>query len=237
MPLSPLPQTASQIRHITDLVGPQGPIEAILNTGTASASLAAVLCHPYPPAGGSLHNKVVYNATKAVNSLGIPSLRFNFRGVGRSAGVFDHGHGEQEDVLAAVSWVEQHLGLPVLLVGFSFGAYVGLRATCNDPRVTLKASLGFPVRPIAGRDYTFDFLIKCSGPLLFVSGDHDEFCPIPVLEAALASLPARHELSVVSGADHFFAGIPTSPESKLSAMQQVLTTWILQERESVARPA
>ena len=225
-----MPQTASHIRHVTDLVSSEGPLEAILNTGVPAAALGAVVCHPYPPAGGSLHNKVVYNAAKALTSLGIPTLRFNFRGVGRSAGTFDHGNGEQEDVLAAVSWVEQHLALPVLLVGFSFGAYVGLRATCDDPRVKLRVALGFPVKPIAGRDYSFEFLRDCLGPLLFVSGDHDEFCPVPAIEAALASLPTHPQLSIVSGADHFFGGVASSPESKLTAMQDVLATWLLEQQ-------
>ena len=226
---SPLPQAPSHIRHVSDLAGPQGPLEAILNTGSPTAKIAAVVCHPYPPAGGSLHNKVVYNAAKAITSLGVPALRFNFRGVGRSAGSFDHGRGEQDDVLAAVSWVEQQFALPVVLVGFSFGAYVGLRATCQDPRVSLRVALGFPVRPIAGRDYTFEFLKECFGPLLFVSGDQDQFCPIPSLQAALGRLQSRHELSVISDADHFFGGVPSSPAPKLSQMQHAVTTWLLQQ--------
>ncbi len=223
---SPLP---SQIRHIPDLAGPQGPLEAILNTGAPDAPFAAVLCHPYPPAGGSLHNKVIYHAAKAVSALGIPALRFNFRGVGRSAGTFDFGHGEQQDVLAATTWANERLALPILLIGFSFGAYVGLRATCADPRVIARAALGFPVRPIAGRDYTYDFLPLCRGPLLFLSGDHDEFCPVPALHLALSTVGARHQISIIPGADHFFAGVSSSPDSKLPAMQQALTAWLIEE--------
>ncbi len=229
---SSVPQAPSHIRHITDLSGPQGPLEAILNTGLPTAALAAVVCHPYPPAGGSLHNKVVYNAAKAITSLGFPTLRFNFRGVGRSAGVFDYGQGEQDDVRAAVAWVDQNLALPVLLVGFSFGAYVGLRATCDDPRVRLRVGLGLPVRPIAGRDYTFDFLATCPGPLLFISGDHDEFCPIPELEAVLGSLPGANEMNVISGADHFFGGVPSSPAPKLAHMQDALAAWLLRQTDA-----
>lgn len=227
MPSFPSAQPASHIRHVTDLAGPQGPLEAVLNTGSPSAAHAAVICHPYPPAGGSLHNKVVYHAAKAITSLGIPALRFNFRGVGRSAGVFDEGLGEQDDVLAAISWVEQQFALPILLVGFSFGAYVGLRAACLHPAVSLRVALGFPVRPIAGRNYTFEFLTGCRPPLLFVSGDHDEFCPISALQDTLEALAVPHELSVVPGADHFFAGVTASPESKLPNLQSVLTDWLV----------
>lgn len=225
-PASPSP--ASQIRQIDDLIGPAGPLEAVLNTGAADAPLAAVLAHPYPPAGGSLHNKVVYHAMKTFSALGLPSIRFNFRGVGRSAGTFDHGIGEQDDVAAAIEWAHTHLGLPIVFVGFSFGSYVGLRATRYDARVVGRVGLGLPVRAHY-RDYTYEFLPECPGPLLFISGDTDEFSPVGALERVLATLIASHRATIIPGADHFFAGTPASPSPKLSAMQAALGQWLVDE--------
>src|SRR5882757_3485252 len=120
--------TPSQIRSIDNLYGPDGKLEAVLNTGREDAPYAALVCHPYPPAGGTLHNKVVYNAMKTFSSFGLPVVRFNFRGVGLSEGSFDDARGEQDDVRAVLDWMEHNVQLPILLAGFSFGSYVGLRA-------------------------------------------------------------------------------------------------------------
>src|SRR5882724_11336749 len=114
--------TPSQIRSIEDLRGPTGRLEAILNTGCDDAPYAALVCHPHPMGGGTMHNKVVYHTMKAFSSFGLPVLRFNFRSVGLSEGVHDEGHGEQEDVQAALNWVERNLNLPILFAGFSFGS-------------------------------------------------------------------------------------------------------------------
>ena len=134
-----------------------------------------------------MHNKVVYHAMKAFSSFGLPVLRFNFRGVGLSQGEHDHGHGEQEDVRAALDWLDAEFHRPILFAGFSFGAQVGLRACCGDARVAGLIALGLPVHA-AGRDYTYGFLPQCSAPKLFISGDHDEFGPA---RAADRRLPAR----------------------------------------------
>lgn len=218
----------SQIRAVEDLAGPAGRLEAVLNTGAAGAPLAAVVCHPYPPAGGTLHSRVVYHAMKALTGVGLPVLRFNFRGVGQSAGHFDHGIGEQLDVLAAVNYLDRLLHLPILLVGFSFGSYVGLRATCHDPRVVGRIGLGLPVRA-AGRDYTYEFLPACEGPLLFVSGDQDEFSPVEVLREVLLSAQHPQRTVILPGADHFFQGVPESPAPKLDSLRDTIRQWVLDE--------
>ena len=223
-----LPIAPSQIRQIEDLKGPVGRLEAVLNTGAHDAPIAALICHPYPPAGGTLHNKVVYHAMKALTALGLPVLRFNFRGVGRSEGHFDHGRGEEEDVRSAVDYLDRSLGLPILLVGFSFGSYVGLRATCSDQRLIGRIGLGLPVRA-AGRNYTYEFLPECGGPLLFVSGDHDQFSPAEVLDKILTTASAAQRTVIVAGADHFFQGVPGSPASKLDRMQTAISAWVLDE--------
>ena len=172
-----------------------------------------------------MHNKVVYHAMKAFSATGLPVLRFNFRGTGLSEGSFDDGRGEQGDVKAALDWIDQKLGLPMLFAGFSFGSYVGLRACCDDRRVKGRVGLGLPVRA-AGRDYTYEFLRGCEGPRLFISGDRDQFSPKEVLEPVFASLPEPKRLVWVAGADHFFQGVPESPGPKLAVMQEAIRSWL-----------
>jgi alpha/beta superfamily hydrolase len=173
-----------------------------------------------------MHNKVVYHAAKAFSYFGLPTLRFNFRGTGLSEGAHDDGRGEIDDVHAALDWLAARFNLPILFAGFSFGSNVGLRACCGDPRVRGLVGLGLPVRA-AGRDYRYDFLPACgSVPKLFISGDHDEFSPRGTLEAYLVSASQPRDIIFVEGADHFFAGIPSSPEPKLDVMSAALRTWI-----------
>src|SRR5271156_7035704 len=105
--------TTSQIKSIDNLRGPAGRLEALLNTGRDDAPYAALVCHPHPAGGGTMHNKVVYHAMKAFSSFGLPVLRFNFRGVGLSEGEFDDGLGEQSDVRAALNWLEGTFKLPI----------------------------------------------------------------------------------------------------------------------------
>ena len=218
---SPYP---SHVRQVEDLFGPAGRLEAVLNTGSPDSPLCAVITHPYPPAGGTMHTKVVYHAMKTLTSLGIPVLRFNFRGVGLSSGTFDHGHGEQEDVLAALAWLQGTFDRPILFAGFSFGSYVGLRACCSDQRVLARVALGLPVRA-AGRDYTYEFLDQCPGPMLFLSGGEDEFCPSDILTRIVGEQPDR-QIVLIPGADHFFQGTPSSPASRLGEMQAAIRHWL-----------
>ena len=114
------------------LNGPAGRLEAILNRGSADARYAAVVCHPHPMFGGTMHNKVVFHAMKALNHFGFPVLRFNFRGAGLSEGVHAEGDGERDDVRAALDWLAKEYRLPIIFAGFSFGAAVGMRVACPD---------------------------------------------------------------------------------------------------------
>ena len=215
----------SQILSIEDLHGPAGRLEAVLNSGRPDAAYAVLLCHPHPKGGGTMHNKVVYHAMKAFSSLGLPVLRFNFRSVGLSEGEFDEGRGEQEDVRAALDWLERSLGLPVLLAGFSFGSHMGLRVACGDPLVKGLIALGLPVHA-EGRDYSYDFLANCAQPKLFISGDHDQFGPRAQVEAAVANAPEPKRLVWIEGAEHFFQGTAQSPGPKLNLMQQEILQWL-----------
>jgi alpha/beta superfamily hydrolase len=215
----------THLRTIDDLQGPAGRLEALLNTGVLDAPFAALIAHPHPPSGGTMHNKIVYHAMKAFTQFGLPVLRFNFRGTGLSEGAHDEGNGEVDDVRAAVDYLEKLTGLPIIFAGFSFGSNVGLRATCGDARVAGLIGLGLPVLA-AGRDYTYGFMRECSQPKLFISGDEDEFCPGDVLDEVLASAPQPWERVIVAGADHFFQGVPSSPEAKLGVMQGLIGDWL-----------
>jgi len=186
------------------LEGPAGRLEALLNTGAENATHAAVVCHPHPLFGGTLHNKVVFHTMKALNSFGFPVLRFNFRGAGLSHGEHDLGNGEVEDVLTALNWLDEEFHLPLLFAGFSFGAAVGLRAACPDARVQALIGVGVPAIPVAAdtetpRVYTFDFLRECSKPKLFVSGARDSFGPRANLEALVATAAEPDKLVVIEG--------------------------------------
>jgi alpha/beta superfamily hydrolase len=200
------------------LNGPTGQLEALLNAGSPDASHAAVVCHPHPIYGGTLHNKVVFHAMKALNALGMPVLRFNFRGTGLSQGEHDRGNGEVEDVRTALDWLDQEFHLPMIFAGFSFGAAVGLRAACLDPRVEAVVSLGTPISPVDDRSYDYDFLKTCTKPKLFVSGSRDQFASKAKLEALVAPLLEPKKLVIIEAADHFFEG-------RLREMREAVENW------------
>jgi alpha/beta superfamily hydrolase len=186
------------------LEGPAGRLEAILWTPVRSKSplLAAVICHPHPLFGGTMHNKVVYNTAKTLDALGIPALRFNFRGAGLSAGEHDKGRGELGDVQAALDHLAaQFPGIPLLLAGFSFGSVVGLRVGCRDARVSELIGIGIPVN-----NSDFSFLANCPKPKLFVHGANDKFGVRKKVEQTVAALTGENRLVVIEDADHFFAG-------------------------------
>jgi alpha/beta superfamily hydrolase len=207
------------MRTIEDLHGPAGRLEALLNPPVVPAlPFAVLLCHPHPLFGGTFHNKVVYHAMKTFIGLGFPLLRFNFRGAGRSEGVHDNGIGEQQDVRAALDWLDAEYRLPILAAGFSFGAHMALRAGCADERVAGLVSLGTPVQA-ADRTYTYEFLSGCRKPKLFLSGSADEFGPVAKLEAALACAAEPKQLIWITNAGHFFTGA-------LDMLQSALRGWL-----------
>lgn len=211
--------TASHDSRNFFLEGPVGRLEAILWTPSASARqrapLAAVVCHPHPLFGGTMHNKVVYQAAKSLDALGLPVLRFNFRGAGLSAGKHDQGEGEKGDVRAALDFLgKQFPGVPLLLAGFSFGASVGLRVGCEEPKVSHLIGLGIPVN-----SSDLSFLRQCEKPKLFVHGSQDQYGAIEKVKRLVASLPGENHLVVVEGVDHFFAG-------KLNELDAAITNWV-----------
>jgi len=196
--------------------GPAGRLEALLNFGTTNAAHAGLVCHPHPMFGGTMHNKVVFHAMKALHSFGFPVLRFNFRGTGLSEGQHD-GRDEVRDVQAALAWLKQEFHLPILFAGFSFGAARGLRACCPDPDVHALISLGTPVEA-EGRLYSYKFLAECRKPKLFLSGDHDQFGPHEAVEEIVAAAAEPKELVFIPG-DHFFQG-------HLNEMRLTIESWL-----------
>ncbi|HET6935323.1 MAG TPA: alpha/beta family hydrolase [Candidatus Angelobacter sp.] len=200
------------------LDGPSGRLEALLNEGRPDASHVALVCHPHPLYGGTMHNKVVYRAMKALNAFGFPALRFNFRGAGLSEGEHDRGHGEVDDVRAGLEWLDAEFHKPIIFCGFSFGAATGLRAACADPRVVGLISLGTPVA-VEGRVYAYKFLQDCARPKLFVSGSRDQFSPAEALRELVEGAQEPKEMVLVEGADHFFEG-------HLPEMQAAIHDWV-----------
>jgi uncharacterized protein len=203
------------------LHGPAGRLEAVLWTplhGT-QPPIAAVVCHPHPLFGGTLHNKVVYQAAKSLDAPGLAVLRFNFRGAGLSAGKHDHGIGEQEDVRAALDFLAKEFApAPLLLAGFSFGCWVGLRVGCEDPRVKSLIGIGTPVN-----NTDFSFLHACAKPKLFVHGSNDVHGDVRTLRELVPSLPGQNQLVVVEGADHFFTG-------KLGQLGTAIENWLRHQK-------
>ncbi|HEY1766312.1 MAG TPA: alpha/beta fold hydrolase [Terracidiphilus sp.] len=210
-----------------ELHGTAGRLEALLSQGVPDAKFAALVCHPHPLGGGSLHNKVVYHAAKALNDpglgLGFPVLRFNFRGVGRSEGKH-HGAAEVEDVLTAIDWLQTEFNLPIVAAGFSFGAAMVLQACCHAgvrPGVRALVALGLPIAA-QDRAYEYSFLNDVIIPKLFLSGDHDEFASSAQLRQVFASAAEPKRLIFLPGADHFFTG-------QLETMQQALAGWLKEQ--------
>jgi alpha/beta superfamily hydrolase len=194
-----------------------GRLEAIIKEPSGSVAGVALVLHPHPLGGGTMHNKVVFRAAAALNDAGLITLRINFRGVGQSTGEHDEGRGELEDVRAGLAYLaESHPGKRTTMCGFSFGARVGLEVGVLDERVGDLITIGTPVDK-----YDFSFLQQCRKPLLFVHGDNDEFGDLERLQILVDQLKphADVEVSVIRGAGHFFEG-------HLDELKQVITDWM-----------
>ena len=212
-----------------DLQGSAGRLEALLNEGVRDSQYCGLVCHPHPLGGGTMHNKVVYHAMKVLNApewgLRWPVLRFNFRGTGLSEGRHD-GLAESADVITAIEWLRAENALPIILVGFSFGAAMAIRASCESQsktQVNLRAlvALGLPTQGF-GQTYQYPVLAECRLPKLFLSGDGDSFAPQQDLRKVVEHAADPKQLLFVPGADHFFKG-------RLEAMQRALAGWLKEQ--------
>jgi alpha/beta superfamily hydrolase len=204
---------------------PHGRLEAILKEPRGERRGVALVLHPHPLGGGTMHNKVVFRAAAALNEAGLITLRVNFRGVGQSTGTHDEGYGEQDDVRAGLDYLaEKYPGQEITLCGFSFGARVGLEVGIADNRVVRLISIGTPVDK-----YDFTFLERCRKSTLFVHGENDEYGNVSRLRELVDQIAAHTsaELRVIKGAGHFF-------DDQLDELKRVITEWILSEPPAVA---
>ncbi len=209
-----------------DIPAPHGFLDGLLRLPDSppgeweTPRMAAVVCHPHPQFGGTMHNKVVFRITQALVDLGMPALRFNFRGVGRSTGAYDEGRGEADDVRAALDTLtERYPSVPLLLAGFSFGAWIGLPVGCADSRVTHLVGAGVPVSLLSN-----DELKGCAKPKLIVQGALDQYGPQPALETWYARIPEPKRLSIIPNADHFFTHQQTELyEALISGVREIIS--------------
>jgi alpha/beta superfamily hydrolase len=199
------------LRHV-DLYGSAGRLEALYRDLQDPAAVA-VVCHPHPLGGGTLHNKVVFRAARGLEAANVATLRFNFRGVGQSAGRHEAGEGEQADVQAAIAWcLRKHPGKKLLVGGFSFGSGVASRVACELPNVDGIFLIGTPVNK-----YDFGYLRHCEKPMLFLHGTQDEHGDAEKVEKLVQGI-RNAESVVVTGADHFFT-------KQLEAVEETMRQW------------
>ena len=201
---------------------PHGRLEAILKEPrTEKVHGVALVLHPHPLFGGTMHNKVVFRAAAALNDVGLITLRINFRGVGQSTGEHDEGQGEREDVRAGLDYLAtNHPDSKITLAGFSFGARVGLEVGVADDRVARLISIGTPIDK-----YDFSFLEQCRKPILFVHGERDEFGNVDRLRELVARIAARApaQLRIIEGAGHFF-------DDQLNELKFAITAWMAYDK-------
>jgi alpha/beta superfamily hydrolase len=177
-----------------------GHLEMALRNPEGVPRGGAVFCHPHPVQGGTMHTKAVYRASRALNDVGFRTLRFNFRGVGYSTGTFDDGIGEEEDVQAALDWLE--LGLrahPLVVGGLSFGSMVGLKVGVEDSRVVALVAMGTPIHV-----YDYSYLASTHKPVLVIQGEQDEFGSGQEALGAFGGLGDHVTILIIPGAGHLF---------------------------------
>lgn len=190
--------------HVT-IPGSTAPLEGLLDPGALPAPRAAVVFgHPHPQQGGTMHTKAVYQGAKGLVRIGCAVLRFNFRGVGASPGIFDHGRGEVDDYRAALTFMHaRYPDAPLWAAGFSFGAWIALETGAADPRVS--ALIGI-APPVSREGYSFAATLASTKPKFLVQGEFDELCPVKDLWAFYARLQEPKEIVVIEGATHLFEG-------------------------------
>ena len=186
-----------------EIPGAVGPLEARLDLPAGAPRAVAVFAHPHPQYGGTMHTKALYQAAKAATRIGVAALRFNFRGVGLSAGTFDEGEGEAGDFEAAVRYADARFpGLPIWAAGMSFGSWVALRVGAAHPRVSLLLAIAPPVGT-----YSYDDVKASHKPTFLIHGEEDEVAPVQLVRRLYGELSEPKELVVIEGADHVFDGM------------------------------
>jgi alpha/beta superfamily hydrolase len=187
---------------LREIRGPAGPLEVLLDAPDAAPRAAAVFAHPHPLHGGTMHTKAVYQASKALARIDVAVLRFNFRGVGRSAGIHTGGQGEMADFRASLDYMAgRYPGLPLWAAGFSFGSYVALTAGAEDARVHVLLGIGAAVDR-----YDYEAVIHSDKPKFLLHGEFDELIPLRAVKKFYAQLAEPKDLVIIDGADHLFNG-------------------------------
>jgi alpha/beta superfamily hydrolase len=208
-------------QQVVTFEGPAGSLEGLLSIPEQPGAYVGIVCHPHPLHGGSMNNKVAHFAARAMNEMGLSVLRFNFRGVGKSQGRFDHAVGEVDDCVAASEWVQSEVaGLPVLLAGFSFGSYVAAKA-CGAVHPVGMISIAPPVNL-----YRFDQLPDPACPWLVIQGDKDEVVPATDVRNWAENSAHVSDLAWLNGASHFFHG-------RLLEMGQAMKKWMRKSLENI----
>ena len=202
------------------LGGPAGRLEALLEEPEdREPREAALVCHPHPQHGGTMHTKAVYRIARGLRTAGAVVLRFNYRGVNLSEGEYAHGEGELEDARAALDYLRgRYPDLPFTLAGFSFGSRIVLRLGCEGLRLGAMAArrviaVGFPT---TYKDNSY--LKDCTVPKVFVQSTRDQYGPVSELEPLVASLAEPKKLVLVDAADHFFAGALPELEREIASL-------------------
>ncbi len=199
------------LRHV-DVYSSAGRLEALYRDLQDPAAVA-VVCHPHPLGGGTLHNKVVFRAARGLENANVATLRFNFRGAGASAGRHEEGEGEQDDVSAAIKWLQRmHPDNKLFVGGFSFGSCVASRVACELPEVFAVFLIGVPIDK-----YDFGYLRYCEKPMLILHGTQDEYGEVAKLEKLVPTI-RNAESVVITGADHFFT-------KQLDAVEETMRSW------------
>jgi len=190
---------------IREIPGPVGPLEALLDQPAGPQRAGVVFAHPLPIQGGTMHTKVVFQGAKALSRIGCAVLRFNFRGVGRSAGVWDEGHGEMDDYRAAIDFMSsQYPGLELWAAGFSFGSYVAMTCGADDDRICALIGIAPPVDR-----YEFASVKLSTKPKFLVHGERDELISLKTVREFYARLQEPKELVEIDRANHLFDGQAT----------------------------
>ena len=203
---------------LREIAGPVGRLEVLLDQPAGAARAAAVFGHPHPLHGGTMHTKAVYQAAKALARIDVAVLRFNFRGVGGSAGKFDGGPGEMDDFRAGLDFMAtRYAGLPLWSAGFSFGSWIAWNVGLDDVRVPMMLGIGLPVD-------RFDFSpVKQSEKAKFlIHGERDELISIRDIRKFYSELHEPKELAVIEDANHLFEG-KTSEVG--DAVEDLLKDW------------
>ncbi len=187
---------------VREIPGPAGPLEALLDLPAGSPRVGVVFAHPLPIKGGTMHTKVVFQSAKALSRIGCAVLRFNFRGVGRSAGTWDNGRGEMDDYEAAVDFLSgRYPDLEMWAAGFSFGSYIAMTSGADDDRICTLIGIAPPVNR-----YEFASVKLSTKPKFVVHGEGDELIPLKAVREFYAQLHEPKEMVEIDRANHLFDG-------------------------------